>query len=189
MDREVAAESHLRRPQLGPCSGSNTQVEHLFECFEGAAKFAEEVARKHLKIAGREGCIPECFVGHYRVKHDPGLHFPVNSWDALTAAPFRCAPPRSAEKTWPRFFIAARISSRDSVCFRRFFWSDLEPIRESYRSDKSIQWVKVHRLADFVYFNHSIHISKGVGCSSSPPERPGFQYGLESPGQSGGSRR
>src|SRR5438132_3819106 len=42
----------------------------------------------------------------------------------------------------------------------------LEPIRESYRSDKSIEWVKVHRLADFVYFNHSIHVSKGVGCSS-----------------------
>jgi hypothetical protein len=42
----------------------------------------------------------------------------------------------------------------------------LEPVRESYRSDKSIAWVKVHRLADFVYFNHSIHVNKGVGCSS-----------------------
>src|SRR5207237_34080 len=42
----------------------------------------------------------------------------------------------------------------------------LEPIRESYRSDKSIPWVKVHRLADFVYFDHSIHVNKGVGCSS-----------------------
>jgi hypothetical protein len=42
----------------------------------------------------------------------------------------------------------------------------LEPIRESYRSDTSISWVKVHRLADFVYFNHSIHVNKGVGCSS-----------------------
>jgi hypothetical protein len=42
----------------------------------------------------------------------------------------------------------------------------LEPIRESYRTGKSIEWVKVHRLADFVYFNHSIHVNKGVGCSS-----------------------
>jgi len=42
----------------------------------------------------------------------------------------------------------------------------LEPIRESYRSDQSIEWVKVHRLADYVYFNHSIHINKGIGCSS-----------------------
>jgi cytochrome c7-like protein len=42
----------------------------------------------------------------------------------------------------------------------------LEPIRESYRTDKSIEWVKVHRLADFVYFNHSIHVNKGVGCTT-----------------------
>jgi hypothetical protein len=42
----------------------------------------------------------------------------------------------------------------------------LEPVRESYRTDKSIQWVRVHRLPDFVYFNHSIHVNKGIGCSS-----------------------
>ncbi|HMD42263.1 MAG TPA: cytochrome c3 family protein [Candidatus Acidoferrum sp.] len=42
----------------------------------------------------------------------------------------------------------------------------LEPIRESYRTEQSIQWVKVHRLADYVYFNHSIHVNKGIGCSS-----------------------
>jgi hypothetical protein len=46
-------------------------------------------------------------------------------------------------------------------------WSDsgmLEPVRESYRTDKSIEWVRVHDLPDFAYFNHSIHINKGVGC-------------------------
>ena len=42
----------------------------------------------------------------------------------------------------------------------------LEPVRESYRTEQSIEWVKVHRLADYVYFNHSIHINKGIGCSS-----------------------
>src|SRR5260370_40389294 len=42
----------------------------------------------------------------------------------------------------------------------------LEPVRESYRTDKSIAWVRVHRLAGYDYFNHSIHIKKGVGCSS-----------------------
>lgn len=44
--------------------------------------------------------------------------------------------------------------------------SYLDPVRDSYRNDKSIEWVKVHRLADFVYFNHSIHVNKGVGCST-----------------------
>jgi Cytochrome c7 and related cytochrome c len=42
----------------------------------------------------------------------------------------------------------------------------LEPVRESYRTDKSIEWVRIHRLADYVYFNHSIHVNKGVGCST-----------------------
>ncbi|MBX7245283.1 MAG: cytochrome c family protein [Candidatus Sumerlaeaceae bacterium] len=41
----------------------------------------------------------------------------------------------------------------------------LEPVRESFRSDQPIQWVKVHDLAKFVYFNHSIHIAKGIGCN------------------------
>jgi hypothetical protein len=42
----------------------------------------------------------------------------------------------------------------------------LEPIRASFRDDRSIEWVKIHRLADFVYFNHSIHVNKGVGCTT-----------------------
>jgi len=40
----------------------------------------------------------------------------------------------------------------------------LEPVRASLRTDQSIAWVKVHDLPDFVYFNHSIHVAKGVGC-------------------------
>jgi hypothetical protein len=42
----------------------------------------------------------------------------------------------------------------------------LEIVRESYRTEQSIHWTKVHRLADYVYFNHSIHVNKGIGCSS-----------------------
>jgi hypothetical protein len=42
----------------------------------------------------------------------------------------------------------------------------LEPVRASYRDDKPLQWDRVNRLAEFVYFDHSIHINKGVGCST-----------------------
>ena len=42
----------------------------------------------------------------------------------------------------------------------------LEPVRQSFRSDRSIQWTRVHDLPDFVYFNHSIHLHKGVGCTT-----------------------
>ncbi|HXB19887.1 MAG TPA: cytochrome c3 family protein [Candidatus Solibacter sp.] len=42
----------------------------------------------------------------------------------------------------------------------------LEPVRASFRTGQSLQWTRVHDLPDFVYFNHSIHVSKGVGCFS-----------------------
>jgi hypothetical protein len=42
----------------------------------------------------------------------------------------------------------------------------LEPVRASFRTGESIRWTRVHDLPDFVYFNHSIHVNKGVGCES-----------------------
>ena len=42
--------------------------------------------------------------------------------------------------------------------------SFLEPVRASFRSGASILWTRVHDLPDFVYFDHSIHVSKGVAC-------------------------
>jgi hypothetical protein len=42
----------------------------------------------------------------------------------------------------------------------------LAPVRESYRTNKPITWNRVHKVADFCYFNHSIHVKKGIGCSS-----------------------
>jgi hypothetical protein len=42
----------------------------------------------------------------------------------------------------------------------------LEFIRTSYAENKPVQWNKVHDLPKFVYFNHSIHVDKGVGCST-----------------------
>src|ERR1700694_3772346 len=48
-------------------------------------------------------------------------------------------------------------------------WSNaaiLEPVRASFRTGESLQWTRVHDLPDFVYFNHSIHINKGIGCAS-----------------------
>ena len=44
--------------------------------------------------------------------------------------------------------------------------STLQPVRESFRTNQSIKWTKVYDLPDYVYFNHSIHIKKGVGCET-----------------------
>ncbi|HUI07346.1 MAG TPA: cytochrome c3 family protein [Verrucomicrobiae bacterium] len=48
-------------------------------------------------------------------------------------------------------------------------WSDapmLEPVRKSFQTGQSIEWVRVDYLPQFVYFNHSIHIHKGIGCTT-----------------------
>jgi hypothetical protein len=42
----------------------------------------------------------------------------------------------------------------------------LQPVRNSFASGQPIEWNRVHDLPDFVYFNHSIHIAKGIGCST-----------------------
>ena len=48
-------------------------------------------------------------------------------------------------------------------------WTDadlLEPVRQSWATGASIQWIRVHDLPDYVYFNHEIHVNKGLGCAS-----------------------
>jgi hypothetical protein len=42
----------------------------------------------------------------------------------------------------------------------------LEPVRASFRDNTPLHWTRVHDLPDFVYFNHSIHVRKGVGCAT-----------------------
>jgi hypothetical protein len=48
-------------------------------------------------------------------------------------------------------------------------WTDapaLEAVRASWRTGEAIPWVKVHDLPDYVYFNHGIHVQKGIGCDT-----------------------
>lgn len=42
----------------------------------------------------------------------------------------------------------------------------LEPLREAWATGMPIKWVKVHDLPDFAYFNHSAHVTRGIGCVS-----------------------
>src|SRR5271170_5470823 len=44
--------------------------------------------------------------------------------------------------------------------------SMLEPVRASYRDNTSLAWTRVNALPDFVYFDHSIHVAKGIGCTT-----------------------
>jgi hypothetical protein len=42
----------------------------------------------------------------------------------------------------------------------------LQPVRDSWLNNRPIQWQRIHNLPEFVYFNHSIHVAKGIGCSA-----------------------
>ena len=42
----------------------------------------------------------------------------------------------------------------------------LEPVRASYRTGQPLRWHRVYNLPGFVYFDHSIHVHKGVGCTT-----------------------
>ena len=43
---------------------------------------------------------------------------------------------------------------------------DLLPVRQSAASGKPVPWVRIHHLPDYAYFDHSVHVSRGVGCVS-----------------------
>lgn len=60
---------------------------------------------------------------------------------------------------------------RTDVCMtcHRELWdqsSMLAPVRESFREGRSLRWNRVYDLPDYVYFNHAIHVHKGIGCYS-----------------------
>ena len=40
----------------------------------------------------------------------------------------------------------------------------LAPIRESYESGDPVPWVRVHKVPDYVYFNHAVHVNRGISC-------------------------
>ena len=60
-------------------------------------------------------------------------------------------------------------STQTCMNCHRQVWSDspmLEPVRASFRTRQPIAWTRVTNVPDFVYFDHSIHVRKGVGCET-----------------------
>ena len=42
----------------------------------------------------------------------------------------------------------------------------LEAVRESWKTGRPVNWVRVHQVPDYAYFNHAVHVNRGVGCFS-----------------------
>ena len=69
----------------------------------------------------------------------------------------------TVEKSW---FSNIPASSTCMNCHNQVLKDDprLALVRESAQSGKPIPWVQIHKLPDFVYFNHSVHVNRGVSC-------------------------
>lgn len=63
--------------------------------------------------------------------------------------------------------FAGMPSSRTCMTCHSQIWKDspmLAPVRESFRTGAPIRWARVTKLPDYVYFDHSVHVSQGVSC-------------------------
>jgi formate-dependent nitrite reductase cytochrome c552 subunit len=67
------------------------------------------------------------------------------------------------EKSW---YSNVPTSSTCMNCHNQVLKDDdkLALVRESAASGKPIPWVQIHKLPDYVYFNHSVHVNRGVSC-------------------------
>ncbi|MEY2428525.1 MAG: hypothetical protein QOJ40_1410 [Verrucomicrobiota bacterium] len=69
----------------------------------------------------------------------------------------------AVEKSW---YSNIPASSTCMNCHNQVLKDDprLALVRESAASGKPIPWVQIHRVPDYVYFNHSVHVNRGVSC-------------------------
>ena len=67
------------------------------------------------------------------------------------------------EKSWYSNIPATSVCMN---CHRQVLKDDprLAVVRESDATDKPIEWVQIHKMPDYVYFNHSVHVNRGVSC-------------------------
>lgn len=76
---------------------------------------------------------------------------------------------RYCHTTVERTASAGMPATETCMSCHSMIWTNapmLEPVRQSWATGKSLEWNRVHDLPGFVYFNHSIHVNKGMGCNS-----------------------
>ena len=76
---------------------------------------------------------------------------------------------RYCHTTVERLAYAGMPTTQTCMNCHAQIWRDssfLEPVRESWSSNESVRWTKVYDLPGYVYFDHSAHVSKGVGCAT-----------------------
>ena len=69
----------------------------------------------------------------------------------------------AVEKSWYSNIPASSVCMN---CHNQVLKDDpkLAVVRDSYQTGKPIPWIQIHKLPDYVYFNHSVHVNRGVSC-------------------------
>jgi hypothetical protein len=101
--------------------------------------------------------------GQYEVKHQP---VPFSHEHHVRGLGIDC---RYCHTSVERSAFAGLPPTETCMNCHRQIWTNaelLEPIRASYRDNVPVQWTRVNNVPDFVYFNHSVHVAKGIGCQS-----------------------
>jgi hypothetical protein len=91
---------------------------------------------------------------------------PFSHWHHVGGEGFDC---RYCHTSVDKEAYAGMPSTHTCMTCHSQLWKDapvLEPVRASFATGNPLPWNKVHDLSDFAYFNHSIHVNKGVGCST-----------------------
>ena len=112
---------------------------------------------RHWEISKRQICSP--FVDHFSFIAFDHRHHVVD--DGIDCRYCHTSVERAASAGIPSTALCMNCHAQ--------IWNKspkLELVRASYFTGQPIPWVRVHRLPDFVYFNHSIHVSKGIGCET-----------------------
>jgi hypothetical protein len=76
---------------------------------------------------------------------------------------------RYCHTTVERLAYAGMPATQTCMNCHSQIWRDsdfLAPVRASWRDDRSIEWIKVYDLPGYAYFNHALHVAKGVGCET-----------------------
>jgi len=76
---------------------------------------------------------------------------------------------RYCHTTVDKSAVAGIPPTETCINCHRNIWTNadlLEPIRASFKNNVPMEWAKVNDLPDYVYFNHSVHVAKGMGCTT-----------------------
>lgn len=135
-------------------------------------KWANQLGPKLLVAGGLTATLALAGVGYYftpkytRVGYQPIQPVPFSHKVHVEQLGVDCRYCHNGvDKSW---FSNIPAASTCMNCHSQLLKEDprLQLVRDSYQSGQTIPWVQIHKVPDYVYFNHSVHVNRGISCVS-----------------------